>query len=197
MTNPAKSHAASQSVKATGSMENTIEHLPASDAPKAIGAKTEASTARRMVSGVRSFDVATPNDLHHDIFGCVNPSPFALAIRVGSKSRSLTNTFTGDNYFRRLSAGVRTVGKAMEARVRLRFAGRYFHHYVASAGRISGGRNRSLNAGGRRGAGKLRVTKASSVLAALAKRMPSVAHRKRDAEIADIALDEVASMTHW
>jgi len=32
---------------------------------------------------------------------------------------------------------------------------------------------------------------ASSVLAALAKRMPSVAHRKRDAEIADIALDEV------
>jgi len=33
---------------------------------------------------------------------------------------------------------------------------------------------------------------ASSVLAALAKRMPSVAHRKRDAEIADIALDEVA-----
>lgn len=33
---------------------------------------------------------------------------------------------------------------------------------------------------------------ASSVLAALAKRMPSVAHRKRDAEIANIALDEVA-----
>jgi heavy metal translocating P-type ATPase len=33
---------------------------------------------------------------------------------------------------------------------------------------------------------------ASSVLAALAKRMPSVAHRKRGADIADIALDDVA-----
>ena len=33
---------------------------------------------------------------------------------------------------------------------------------------------------------------ASSVLAALAKRMPSVAHRKRDAAIVDIALDDVA-----
>ena len=33
---------------------------------------------------------------------------------------------------------------------------------------------------------------ASSVLAALAKRMPSVAHRKRDSEIVDVALDEVA-----
>jgi heavy metal translocating P-type ATPase len=33
---------------------------------------------------------------------------------------------------------------------------------------------------------------ASSVLAALAKRMPSIAHRKRDAEIADIGLNEVA-----
>ena len=33
---------------------------------------------------------------------------------------------------------------------------------------------------------------ASSVLAALAKRMPSVAHRKRDAEILDVALQEVA-----
>lgn len=33
---------------------------------------------------------------------------------------------------------------------------------------------------------------ASSVLAALAKRMPSIAHRKRDSEIADVALVEVA-----
>jgi cation transport ATPase len=33
---------------------------------------------------------------------------------------------------------------------------------------------------------------ASSVLAALAKRMPSVAHRKRDAEIVDVELQEVA-----
>jgi heavy metal translocating P-type ATPase len=33
---------------------------------------------------------------------------------------------------------------------------------------------------------------ASSVLAALAKRMPSIAHRKRDAEIVDVALPEVA-----
>ncbi|MBC7671458.1 MAG: cadmium-translocating P-type ATPase, partial [Polaromonas sp.] len=33
---------------------------------------------------------------------------------------------------------------------------------------------------------------ASSVLAALAKRMPSVAHRKRDADIADVTLEEVA-----
>ncbi len=33
---------------------------------------------------------------------------------------------------------------------------------------------------------------ASSVLAALAKRMPSVAHRKREAEIADVELSEVA-----
>jgi cation transport ATPase len=33
---------------------------------------------------------------------------------------------------------------------------------------------------------------ASSVLAALAKRMPSVAHRKREAEIVDVALPEVA-----
>jgi hypothetical protein len=33
---------------------------------------------------------------------------------------------------------------------------------------------------------------ASSVLAALAKRMPSVAHRKRDAEIVDVRLQEVA-----
>jgi cation transport ATPase len=33
---------------------------------------------------------------------------------------------------------------------------------------------------------------ASSVLAALAKRMPSVAHRKRDGDVADIALDDVA-----
>ena len=33
---------------------------------------------------------------------------------------------------------------------------------------------------------------ASSVLAALAKRMPSVAHRKRDAEIVDVALQDVA-----
>jgi len=33
---------------------------------------------------------------------------------------------------------------------------------------------------------------ASSVLAALAKRMPSVAHRKRDAEIADVGLQDVA-----
>ena len=33
---------------------------------------------------------------------------------------------------------------------------------------------------------------ASSVLAALAKRMPSIAHRKRDAEIVDVALAEVA-----
>ena len=33
---------------------------------------------------------------------------------------------------------------------------------------------------------------ASSVLAALAKRMPSVAHRKRDADIADVTLEDVA-----
>ena len=33
---------------------------------------------------------------------------------------------------------------------------------------------------------------ASSVLGALAKRMPSLAHRKRDSEIADVALDRVA-----
>ena len=33
---------------------------------------------------------------------------------------------------------------------------------------------------------------ASSVLAALAKRMPSIAHRKREAEIADVALAEIA-----
>ena len=33
---------------------------------------------------------------------------------------------------------------------------------------------------------------ASSVLAALAKRMPSIAHRKRDAEIVDVALAEIA-----
>ena len=33
---------------------------------------------------------------------------------------------------------------------------------------------------------------ASSVLAALAKRLPSIAHRKRDSEIADVQLDEVA-----
>lgn len=33
---------------------------------------------------------------------------------------------------------------------------------------------------------------ASSVLAALAKRMPSIAHRKQDSQIADVALDEVA-----
>ena len=33
---------------------------------------------------------------------------------------------------------------------------------------------------------------ASSVLAALAKRMPSIAHRKTDSEIVDVALDEVA-----
>jgi P-type E1-E2 ATPase len=33
---------------------------------------------------------------------------------------------------------------------------------------------------------------ASSVLAALAKRMPSVAHRKRGTDIADIALEDVA-----
>src|ERR1043166_6557526 len=35
------------------------------------------------------------------------------------------------------------------------------------------------------------VTNASSVLRALAKRMPSVAHRKRDSEITDLALDEI------
>src|SRR5450759_5338908 len=33
---------------------------------------------------------------------------------------------------------------------------------------------------------------ASSVLAALAKRMPSIAHRKRESEIVDVALQEVA-----
>jgi heavy metal translocating P-type ATPase len=33
---------------------------------------------------------------------------------------------------------------------------------------------------------------ASSVLAALAKRMPAIAHRKRDSEVVDVALDEVA-----
>ena len=31
---------------------------------------------------------------------------------------------------------------------------------------------------------------ASSALAALAKRMPSIAHRKRESEIAEVALDE-------
>ncbi len=36
------------------------------------------------------------------------------------------------------------------------------------------------------------VRSASSVLAALAKRMPSIAHRKRDAEVVDVALDEIA-----
>ena len=36
------------------------------------------------------------------------------------------------------------------------------------------------------------VRSASSVLAALAKRMPSAAHRKRDGQIADVPLDEVA-----
>ena len=36
------------------------------------------------------------------------------------------------------------------------------------------------------------VRSASSVLAALAKRMPSAAHRKRDGKIADVPLDEVA-----
>src|ERR1043165_7050583 len=35
------------------------------------------------------------------------------------------------------------------------------------------------------------VTNASSVLRALAKRMPSVAHRKRDSVITDLALDEI------
>src|ERR1043165_5197231 len=35
------------------------------------------------------------------------------------------------------------------------------------------------------------VRNASSVLRALAKRMPSVAHRKRDSEITDLALDEI------
>lgn len=34
---------------------------------------------------------------------------------------------------------------------------------------------------------------ASSVLGALAKRMPSVAHRKRDSEISDVALDEIVA----
>src|SRR6187431_2044378 len=36
------------------------------------------------------------------------------------------------------------------------------------------------------------LRRASSVLAALAKRMPSVAHRKRDAEIVDVGLQDVA-----
>lgn len=36
------------------------------------------------------------------------------------------------------------------------------------------------------------VRSASSVLSALAKRMPSIAHRKRDAEVIDVALDEIA-----
>jgi cation transport ATPase len=36
------------------------------------------------------------------------------------------------------------------------------------------------------------VRSASSVLAALAKRMPSVAHRKQDGQVADVALDAVA-----
>ena len=39
---------------------------------------------------------------------------------------------------------------------------------------------------------------ASSVLAALAKRMPSIAHRKRESEILDVALNEVAiSFSKW
>src|SRR5437867_627895 len=36
------------------------------------------------------------------------------------------------------------------------------------------------------------VSNASSVLRALAKRMPSVAHRKRDSELTDLALDAIA-----
>src|SRR5207302_6385421 len=36
------------------------------------------------------------------------------------------------------------------------------------------------------------VRNASSVLRALAKRMPSVAHRKRDSAITDVALDDIA-----
>jgi heavy metal translocating P-type ATPase len=37
------------------------------------------------------------------------------------------------------------------------------------------------------------VRSASSVLAALARRMPSIAHRKRDGQVADVALDAVAA----
>ena len=134
----------------------TLAHLRCAKSDRIT---STASIARRMVSGDCRLRLATPNDLDHDFFGCINPAPCAPAIRVGSTSRSLAHTFTGDICVRRHSAGVRTLGKAVEARVRLRFAGRYFYRYVAAAGRISGGCNRGLDAGRRRGAGTVRAAK--------------------------------------
>ena len=71
-------------------------------------------------------------------------------------------------------------------------SGRHLDRHVRAAGRIPGGNHRRADALRRRGAGGVCRAQASSVLAALARRMPSVAHRKPGGQLADVALDAVA-----
>ena len=93
----------------------------------------------------------------------------------------------------RRAAGVGPVGEAVSPRVRLRSAGRHLDRHVGAAWTsiwpatlvvlmLSGGEALEAYA----------VRSASSVLEALAKRMPSIAHRKQDSTIADVPLAEVA-----
>ena len=94
--------------------------------------------------------------------------------------------------FRRYSPCLRTNEKSSAARIRLRSPRRIsivtsvlLREYLAGSivvPMLSGGEALENYA----------LRNASSVLRALAKRMPAIAHRKRDCVIADVALDDIA-----
>ena len=81
--------------------------------------------------------------------------------------------------------------KSLGASVWLRFIGGDFHYHGGYFGRISGGLHCGVDALGGEALENYAVESASSVLRALAKRMPSVAHRKNNSHLVDIPIEEI------
>jgi heavy metal translocating P-type ATPase len=173
-------------------VKQTIEHLPTSDAPEVAGAplrhqlpgewirETVASAWRRRTTLIAIFSVAaillyvllrfglgqSPQVAHIPLLATFVFGGIPLVYELLTKLWK--REFGSD-----LLAGISIVTSLL------------LGEYLAGAIVV-------LMLAGGESLEEYALRSASSVLAALAKRMPSVAHRKRNGDIADIALDEVA-----
>ena len=126
------------------------------------------------------------------LFGCGDPGASRPSFRLAHVSGSFPNSASGCAGFWRCSSRLRTSQKSFTAGIRLRSACRNFHRHFCLLHEYLAGAIVVLMLSGGEALENYALRNASSVLRALAKRMPAIAHRKRDSVITDVALDDIA-----
>ena len=144
------------------------------------------------VLGVGHNPSSSPDQLHRCLRGYGDSGASHSSLRLAHESGSLPNSAAGHARSRRYSSRLELARNLLRREFGSDLLAGISIVTSVLLGEYLAGSIVVLMLSGGEALENYAVRNASSVLRALAKRMPSVAHRKRDSAISDVALDDIA-----